>query len=191
MMFVDARSGRLKPSWCARFLGALLPGLIAAGAANAAGLADHVCTTAVPPTTPSSDFEVVGDVENGVVRHLSTGLEWRRCVLSSTFTDGECQGFGVFNWQGALQGAEAEGDGWRVPNFKELASIIEECSFQPAINTVVFPLSNATLWTSTTDNRFGTDRAKVIDIESGLDSSNLKLGRNSDRRATLLVRNPR
>ncbi|MBK5940572.1 DUF1566 domain-containing protein [Halochromatium roseum] len=47
------------------------------------------------------------------------------------------------HWQGALKLAEAEGfagsDLWRLPNKNELASLVEQRCYDPAINERYFP----------------------------------------------------
>ncbi len=198
-MFTKGRTIQLQTShsgssWRARLLGAILPGLLGAAAASAENLDDHVCTNIVDDpsdltaTTPSSDFEVVGNVEEGIVRHRRTGLEWRRCPLGSTFSDGACDArSSSLEWQDALQAAESEGDGWRVPNVNELVSIVEECTTTPAINEVVFPRTAAQFWTSTTGIEFGAGFAITFDFSSsGSDQQRNK----TERGLSMLVRNP-
>lgn len=161
----------------------LAPGTGVAQEATPALAADE-CTNAanVPsglqPTTPSSDFVIVGAVNDGIVRHVPTGLEWRRCPLGSTFSDGACTGIASVNWQTALQNAHEEGGGWRVPNVNELTSIVEECRGGPAVNRVVFPgigVASA-VWTSTTHNDpgLGPTFALTVDFSSGHDMPRLK-----------------
>jgi hypothetical protein len=60
------------------------------------------------------------------------------------------------NWSQALQQAEAStslGFDWRLPNKKELGSLMDLACIAPAINTDVFPrvgtATNHFLWTST------------------------------------------
>ena len=92
-------------------------------------------------TTPSHEFKVVEGFEAGVVRHVRTGLEWRRCVEGMAWdpTTDTCEGTGFTrSWGGALQRA-AESEGWRVPNLTELRSIVERCRAWPSINQQVFP----------------------------------------------------
>ena len=95
------------------------------------------CVAGIVETTPSSDFT---PLENGaVVRHETTGLEWRRCTEGMTWTGSSCTGTANFyNWQQALQQAHGQA-GWRLPNINELSSIVEECRESPVINLQVFP----------------------------------------------------
>ena len=132
-------------------LGAVLVGLVSwAGAAQ-------VCLTSIPASTPTADFAINTD---GTVTHLRTGLMWMRCSLGQTWTgstcacpsgqkwDGvSCAGSTGITWQQALLAAKGVNDAggyagrtdWRVPNIKELASIVEWQCAAPAINSGVFP----------------------------------------------------
>ena len=95
------------------------------------------CVAGTIETTPSSDFTLL---EGGtVVRHDTTGLEWRRCPEGMTWSGGSCTGTAsTMTWQAALQHADGV-SGWRLPNVKELRSIVERCRINPAINQQVFP----------------------------------------------------
>lgn len=155
----------------------------ASGPAVGQSLAEGECTntagvdTNLTPSTPSADFQVVGDAGDGIVRHTKTGLEWRRCPLGRTFDAGACVGASsVTDWQGALEAASQLGDGWRVPNVNELASIVEECASGPAINQVVFPGTIADqYWTSTQDAEFGAEFGLLVNFSTGSDSGGAKI----------------
>ena len=99
--------------------------------------ASSACVAGTIETTPSSDFTLL---EGGtVVRHDTTGLEWRRCPEGMIWSDGSCTGTAsTMTWQAALQYAGGV-SGWRLPNVKELRSIVERCRIPPAINQQVFP----------------------------------------------------
>lgn len=115
------------------------------------------CTTentALPEMTPTADFTDNGD---GTVTHARTGLVWMRCSLGQTWDGAACTGTAAtYTWQQALQVAadvnsgasNADGDGqagyagqtdWRLPNRRELESIVERRCYRPAINEALFP----------------------------------------------------
>lgn len=92
------------------------------------------CDTDLTASTPDSQFTV--DDTNGAVTDNKTGLIWKKCLHGQSGTD--CTGGAVVskNWADALA---LSIDGWRLPNIKELQSIVEEQCFQPAINETIFP----------------------------------------------------
>lgn len=95
------------------------------------------CKPGIVETTPSRAFTAI---ESGaVVRHVSTGLEWRRCSEGLSWNGSTCSGTAqTFTWQAALIHADNQ-TGWRLPNINELRSIVERCKFPSAINQFVFP----------------------------------------------------
>jgi len=101
----------------------------------------QTCNNAITPTSPTSRFILSN---NGTATDLKTGLTWMRCSLGQSWTGSQCTGMVTgFNWQEALDMAEsytfADKSDWRLPNVKELASIIEKSCQNPAINEGVFP----------------------------------------------------
>lgn len=109
----------------------------------------------IAATAPTSDFHPNGD---GTVTHLATGLTWMQCSLGQEWQDGDClDSAGFYSWSQAQETAEnfefAGFQDWRLPNIKELNSIVEYACFYPTINVSVFPNSNALVnaWSSTPD----------------------------------------
>ena len=106
-------------------------------------ISEQLCRTEteIPPSTPTSQFI---QHNNGTVTDTATRLVWMRCSLGQTWDGTACQGdVQLLNWQQALQAPQttnfAEYNNWRLPNIKELASIIEEACYNPAINLTIFP----------------------------------------------------
>ena len=96
--------------------------------------------TEVPSTTPAGRFLVHG---NGTVTDTATGLIWAQCaegLSGSACTEGTAA---IFTWADALirarDSTHAGYTDWRLPNVKELSSIVEERCYDPAINLAVFP----------------------------------------------------
>lgn len=112
----------------------------------------QICRDQIPESTPTEQFEVHDD---GTVSDTKTGLMWQRCNVGQNWDGNTCSGFGgwfsvheIFNV--AKQSETAGYDDWRLPNFKELFSIVETSCRQPAINAVIFPNTSSNLhWTST------------------------------------------
>jgi len=123
--------------------------------------AQQVCNNSIAASTPSADFT---DNGHGTVTHKRTGLMWQRCALGQTWTGAACTGNpSVLSWSGALQAAVEARDGgfsdWRLPNIKELLSIVEEKCVSPAINTSIFPDGVASNFWSASANAYPSDRA--------------------------------
>jgi hypothetical protein len=107
----------------------------------------------IPASTPTDRFL---DNGNGTVTDLRTRLVWKRCAEGQAWNGATCVGTaGEYTWQDALQRADthifAGNDDWRVPDVKELSSIVERQCEYPAINSEVFPATpDSTFWTSST-----------------------------------------
>ncbi|HOW75801.1 MAG TPA: DUF1566 domain-containing protein [Candidatus Competibacteraceae bacterium] len=131
---------------------------------------------AVPATTPTMDFTLHDD---GTVTHTPTGLMWMRCSLGQTWTGTTCTGTGnTYTWSNALNAAQtvnassgyAGHADWRLPNKNELASIVEERCWLPAINAAIFPgtPSDGWYWSSSPGATGGSGYAWYVDFYSGL-----------------------
>ena len=83
-----------------------------------------------------------------------TGLVWRRCAEGMAVTGGTCTGTASnFTHEAALTRAGAQATStsvaWRLPNVKELASIVDRSKSNPAIDSVAFPATPAiAFWSS-------------------------------------------
>lgn len=90
------------------------------------------------------------------VKDTSTGLIWQRCPLGYAWstTMETCASIAgepsQFKWAEALSAAAAIGDGWRLPNSKELETLVKRDCYRPAIDTAVFSsLELGFVWSST------------------------------------------
>ena len=112
------------------------------GWGGAPGISQAVqCQNNLPPSNPNAIYQ---DHGNGTVTDTRTGLMWKQCSEGQSWSPGICSGTpSVFSWSQALARAEtatfAGHADWRVPNVKELSSLVEECRSYPAINHVLFP----------------------------------------------------
>ena len=131
------------------------------------------CNTAVPSSAPDSRFSVqAGGAE---VLDKLTGLVWQRCSLGLTWSDTSCTTTGnaiTYNWANALQAAKNMGNGWRVPNIKELQSVVEEACAAPAINEFHFPGTGGDYWTSSPYGTGGSSAWAVNFYSGGLTYAN-------------------
>jgi hypothetical protein len=89
------------------------------------------CNTTIPPTTPTNRFTVNN---NDTVSDTQTGLMWKKCSEGQSGANCSMGNAKAYTWQLALQQAQtvnkngsfAGYSDWRVPNIKELLSIIEK-----------------------------------------------------------------
>jgi hypothetical protein len=136
-------------------------------ACSASVLGAQTCNDAVPATTPNSRFSVYG----AEVIDQATGLVWQRCALGQTGADCSGGSAGSYTWQQALQAAEDEreatGRPWRLPNRKELSSIVEERCYNPAINLTVFPNAPSSYYWSASPYAGSTNGAWGVDFYDG------------------------
>lgn len=173
-----------------------LIGLISFFNASAA----QTCVSAIPETTPVADFLDHGD---GTITHRKTNLMWKVCAEGQTWNSGNCTGSATgYDWQEALQipqtvnvsnggfggdfgGEFAKFTNWRLPNIKELNSIVELKCFDPAVNNTIFPsiTSTSDIWTSSPDSMDSTLTLGVMFLE-GFSFSDLRDNSNT----VLLVR---
>ena len=96
----------------------------------------------------------------GTITDNATGLVWQKC--SAGLSDANCAtgSAATYTWANALTYCNANtaglpGTGWRLPNRRELLSIVDYSTSAPAINSTYFPAtpgipSASTFWSATT-----------------------------------------
>ena len=121
----------------------------------------------------SSDGGRYTDHEDGTVSDNRTGLMWMKCIYGQAhnLSDNSCGVTGVGaggTWQEAFAKVAAINEGvgifgytdWRLPNMKELLSLVDLSSFEPPINQGIFPSTDGqSQWTSTLSAQDGGDSA--------------------------------
>jgi hypothetical protein len=108
-------------------------------------------------------------VDGALVTDAVTGLIWQRCSagLSWSSSTSSCAGMvaSPVSHEGALSYAKQNAP-WRLPNVKELASIVDSRQ-GPAIDPTVFPNTQSQVyWSSTSDVRLPS-RAWSVDFSIG------------------------
>ena len=121
--------------------------------------AQQTCNNNMLETAPASRFTINSD---GTVTDTQTSLIWARCpqgLSGAACTDGT---LASLNWLEALAlngtrptsvpTGDTSGTDWRLPNVKELQSLVERSCFSPAINETVFPNTpTLTFWSASPD----------------------------------------
>jgi hypothetical protein len=129
--------------------------------------------------------------DGGELRDRSTGLVWRRCAEGQGWTGSTCGGTPTtfLTMPDAVAHAQAQalaaGKGWRIPNVKELSSLVDNQSRWPAIDGSAFPgfqtesYHSSTHWT---ENRVYSWRISFAEGLMGLDfwGGKLLLVRDAD-----------
>ncbi len=150
-------------------------------------------------TAPAERFVANKD---GTATDKVTGLMWMRCSLGHTWTGETCEGDTLrASWEKTLNavqelnknGGFAGYTDWRVPNMKELGTIVERSCVYPAINMEIFPTTELWYyWASTpsagiTENyEWKEKRQWGIDFADGKENT-----ANFGSRRVRLVRDPK
>jgi hypothetical protein len=133
-------------------------------------------------TTDDEDF-VISEDEPSIVTHSTTGLSWSRCLVGQVWNndDETCDGTGKqLTWQEALQLSSSyeleQKTGWRVPNIKELVSIVERNCVLPSANLTIFDNTPAqSFWSSSPNTAAGqSNEAWAVSFSNGRLDSKLK-----------------
>lgn len=153
----------------------------------------QVCKTGhIAATAPSSRYQ---EKDDGTVVDTKTGLMWRAClqgVAGKTCNEGEPL---ELTWAGALARVPAfNSDGgfaghrdWRLPNIRELSSLLELQCAGPAINLAIFPnATSADVWSSSPAH-FHTHYSWHVDFATGA----FTYGERTKSKAIRLVRDTR
>ena len=115
------------------------------------------CVSSIPDPAPDARYLMNSD---GTVVDRNTGLMWMRCAVGQTWdaTQKTCTGTAAaFTWKAALAEVQTvNGTGyagyqdWRLPNLRELTSLVRYACPDPAINLNAFPATpSMVFWTST------------------------------------------
>jgi hypothetical protein len=134
------------------------------------------CQAGMTLTRPDDRYTDNGD---GTVTDVVTGLMWKRCVEGMTWNGATCTGdVNVnFTWAGAIgRAASVAAAGfaghtdWRLPNQKELLSLVEWACQHPAINPTAFPATpDEEYWTSTPGEVSSPGDARTVRFWDGSD----------------------
>ena len=150
----------------------------------------------------NDDRYINTDEQEGTITDQRTGLMWMQCTYGETYGSDSCTATATAgDWQTAFAAVDtANTDStlghtdWRLPNRKELGSIVDlgNSAPAPAINTNIFPntKTDGHYWTSTpssvnVDDVSNADKAFTIDFATGAYGS---LDRDTGKAYIRLVR---
>lgn len=133
-------------------------------------------TTTVIESTPTADFTVN---VNSTVTHARTGLMWKQCAEGLSGAGCATGGSTAMTWANALKAANTANSAafagytdWRLPNKKELESIVELCGYNPAINQIAFPAVISWRFWSNSSNVPNPTEGWAVDFSDGATVTN-------------------
>jgi len=120
---------------------------------------------------------------DGTVTDTETGLMWKQCregLSGNACTTGETK---TFTWQESLAidytKKFANHTDWRLPNIKELKSLVASNCYGPSINETIFPVTGTTrvsgYWSSSPDAD-NSSNALLVYFSQGYTYSNKRDG---------------
>lgn len=128
----------------------------------------------------STNTEQYFDNGDGTILDVLTGLTWSACLYGQTFnTDTQgCDGAPtpVANFSAAISAQESLNDSayagkqdWRLPNMKELSTLIEYACIEPAMRNDIFDSApSVPVWSNTPNSQgVGPTEARVIHFADG------------------------
>jgi len=148
------------------------------------------CIESFIKTKPDTQYIISGE-NNDLVIDSKTNLMWMRCSIGLTWDGVGCSGdSSKYSWQQALNLASeyvfSGYDDWRLPNFKELVSLIEISCFNNAINEFIFPNIEEYDYFSSTPSKLDVTKVRTVNFDLG--SGNISRAKE-DNLAVRLVRN--
>jgi len=116
----------------------------------------QTCNSSMIKEKPTGLYAI--SVDGTEVTDNQTGLVWKRCVEGMYWdaANATCSGTATtFAWDDALIQTASQ-SGWRLPNIKELRSLVEPACYGNAINEVVFPMAQSGTWSSSPNTEFSS-----------------------------------
>jgi hypothetical protein len=110
--------------------------------------------------------EIFRDNLNGTVTDARTSLTWQQAEVADKA------------WDEAIRYCEdlvlAGASDWRLPNIREMVSLVDSSRVRPSINTTAFPNAPLALFWSSTTLVNQTTRSWTVDYTLGISSYNTK-----------------
>jgi len=128
------------------------------------GLA-QTCNVEILQTSSEDRFI---DNKNGTVTDVVTLSIWDKCSVGQQYNEGECIGLPTPfpEWPKALEYTASTAEK-RLPNIKELSTLVERSCLEPAINSKTFPDTPLAIYWSSTPSDSIAQSGRVIDFTDG------------------------
>jgi hypothetical protein len=149
----------------------------------------QTCRTEVEvnSTTPSSRYI---DNNDGSITDTQTSLMWQKCEMGVSGLNCDQGVATVTNWQFGLELANSNDflgfTDWRLPNIRELKSLVERRCYNPAINLSLFPNTSSSFALSSSPGTGAIEYFNKVDFTDG---NSLGLEVNNVPGSVRLVRN--
>ena len=116
------------------------------------------------------------DNGDGTISDQRTDLMWMKCTYGQTYSSGSCTGTATSgDWQAAFAAADASNAAnsnagtyghtdWRLPNKKELSSIVDLGNTPSTVNQTIFPSTQAAAYWTATPSAADDSKAFTIDF---------------------------
>ena len=138
------------------------------------------------PNITATTGHLIGNAD-GTVSDGKTKLMWKRCPEGFNYSSNSCAATGKtsYSWTEALglfPASFANNTNWRLPNIKELQSIVEERCYSPALNQSVFPNTTNTaatnrIWSNSPATAISANTAWHITFDYGnMENSSISSG---------------
>ena len=132
----------------------------------------QICQNTIIASAPDTRYQVVAGSQGAEVLDLSTNLIWQRCSIGQQWTGTQCRGEAhLFAWADALKQVGQPNSVWRVPNIRELQSLIEDACYDSSINYTFFPDTPAQSYWSSSPHRDNPLSAWSVSFKNGLSGS--------------------
>jgi len=117
------------------------------------------------------------DSGNGTATDTVTNLMWQQCTagFSGTGCATDDANPNTYTWENAISYCEGLSLGgfynWRLPNIKELQTIVDRTTYSPAINATYFPNTVASYYWSSTSMMPSATNAWSVEFAEGFVSN--------------------
>jgi hypothetical protein len=172
--------------------GSTVTALAAGNCIIAANQAANVNYSAAPQATLTitirkvSPAKTYSDNGDGTVTDPTTGLTWLRCSMGQTWDGKTCTGTAgtyTFDQANALTSMVrfAGQNDWRLPNIRELLTIVDRSKYFPAIDPIAFPATSSSVFWSASADAYDSAGAWYVAFGYGDAGSFYKYGVNQVR----------